>query len=143
MKKEIINKINRHERFVLSTIAIKYHTNKENNTTICIGTFKILFRGRIIECINVSDFCIKSPTDINNEEFAKKLARAKLERSAYKYFKSYFMDICLDELIASTIHVESKKLNPHKLLTYISNSIKFADEMIEHQNYYIYKVLNK
>lgn len=140
MKKEIINKINRNERFVLSTIAIKYHINKETNTTICIGTFKILFRRKIIECIDISDSCIKSPTDVNNEEFAKKLARARVERSAYKYFKSYFMNISLDELIMSTIHVEGKKINPYKLLTYINNSIKFAEDMIAHQNHYIYKV---
>lgn len=143
MKKEIINKINRGERFVLSTVATKYHISKGTNTTICIGTFIILFRGRVIECIDVSDSCRKSPTDVNNEDFAKKLARARLERSAYKYFKSYFINMSLDELIMATSYVEGKKLNPNKLLTYISNSIKFADEMIEHQNYYIYKVLNK
>lgn len=143
MKKEIINKINRSERFVLSTVAINYTINKENNVTICKGDFKILFKGFTIHYIVESGFCIKSPTDVNNEEFAKKLARAKLQRAAYKYFKNYFMSRSLSELTNLTIRVESKKLNPNKLLTYISNSIKFADEMIEHQNYYIYKVLNK
>ena len=76
MKKEII-KINRNERFVLSTIAIKYHINKETNTTICIGTFKILFRRKIIECIDISDSCIKSPTDVNKETLKETLKSIK------------------------------------------------------------------
>ena len=53
------------------------------------------------------------------------------------------MNISLDELIMSTIHVEGKKINPHKLLTYMNNSIKFAEDMIAHQTHYIYKLLKK
>ena len=47
MKKEIINKINRNERFVLSSTSINYKINKENNynSTVCYGEFKLTFRG--------------------------------------------------------------------------------------------------
>lgn len=143
MKKETVIKVNRHERFVLSSTSINYKINKENNSTICYGEFKLTFRGFPIETISINDYCIKSPNDIDNEVFAKKLARAKMEREAYIWLKSYFMNTDLDGLTFLTIPVGKKKINPHKLLTYMNNSIKFAEDMIEHQNHYIYKVLNK
>lgn len=142
MKKET-KTINRNERFVLSSTSINYKVNKENNSTICYGEFKLTFRGFSIKTISINDYCIKSPNDVDNEVFAKKLVRAKMERDAYVWLKGYFMSTALHELTSLTIPVQKKKINPHKLLTYINNSIKFAENMIKHQNYYIYKVLNK
>lgn len=141
MKKEIINKINRNERFVLSPTSINYKINKKNNSTVCYGEFKLTFRGFPIKTVSINDYCIKSPNDINNEVFAKRLARAKVERDAYIWLKGYFMNTTLHELTSLTIPIEKKKINPHKFLTYINNSIKFAEYMIAHQNHYIYKVL--
>lgn len=143
MKKEIINKINRNERFVLSTTSINYNVDKENNSTTCYGEFKLTFRGFPINTVTIYDYCIKSPNDIDNEIFAKKLARAKMERNAYAWLKGCFMNTALHELTSLTIPVEKKKINPHRLIKYINNSIRFAEDMIEHQNHYIYKVLNK
>lgn len=141
MKKETVIKINRNERFVLSSNSLKYIFNEENDATICIGNFKVILRGFPIKTISRTDFCIKLPMDEYNEEFGKKLARAKMERNAYIWFKNYLMSINLNDLTALTIPVQKKKINPHKLLTYINNSIKFAEDMIAHQNHYIYKVL--
>lgn len=141
MKKEIINKINRNERFVLSSTSINYKINKENNSTVCYGEFKLTFRGFPIKTVSINEYCIKSPNDIDNKVFAKKLAKAKMERDAYIWLKSYFMTTSLHGLTYLTTPIEKKKINPHKLLTYINNSIKFAEDMIAHQNYYIYKVL--
>lgn len=141
MKKEIVIKVNRNERFVLSSNSSNYTFNKKNNLTTCEGVFKITFRGFLIQTVTIADFCIKLPTDEYNEEFAKKLAKAKVERSAYMWFKNYLMEITLNKITALTIPVQKKKINPYKLLTYINNSIKFAEDMIAHQNHYIYKVL--
>lgn len=143
MKKETVIKVNRNERFVLSFISIGYVINKENNSTTCYGEFKLTFRGFPIKIVSINDYCIKSPSDTNNETFAKKLARAKMERDAYIWLKGYFMNITLHELTSLTIPVEKKKINLHRLIKYINNSIRFAEDMIEHQNHYIYKVLNK
>lgn len=143
MKKEIINKINRNERFVLSSTSINYKINKKNNSTVCYGEFKLTFRGFPIKTVYINDYCIKSPNDINNKVFAKKFARAKMERDAYIWLKGYFMSTALHELTSLTIPVQKKKINPHKLLTYMNNSIKFAENMIAHQTHYIYKLLKK
>ena len=140
MKKETVIKVNRNARFVLSSNSLNYIFNKENNSTTCQGVFKITFRGFPIKTVTIADFCIKLPTDEYNEEFGKKLARAKMERSAYMWFKNYLMSINLNNLTNLTITVQKKKINPHKLLTYMNNSIKFAEDMIAHQNHYIYEV---
>ena len=143
MKKETVIKVNRNARFVLSSNSLNYIFNKENNSTTCQGVFKITFRGFPIKTITIADFCIKLPTDEYNEEFGKKLARAKMERSAYMWFKNYLMEITLNTITTLTIPVQKKKINPHQLIKYINNSIRFTEDMIEHQNYYIYKVLKK
>ena len=143
MKKETVIKVNRNERFVLSSTSIDYKINKENNSTICYGKFKLTFRGFPIKTVSINDYCIKSPNDMDNEVFAKKLARAKMERGAYIWLKDYFMGTDLHALTFLTIPVEKKKINPHRLIKYINNSIRFAEDMIEHQNHYIYKVLKK
>ena len=143
MKKETVIKVNRNERFVLSSTSINYKVDKENNSTTCYGEFKLTFRGFQINAVTIYDYCIKSPNDIDNEVFAKKLARAKMERKAYKWLKSYFMNTDLHGVTSLTISVEKKKINPHRLIKYINNSIRFAEDIIEHQNHYIYKVLNK
>lgn len=143
MKKETVIKVNRNERFVLSSTSINYKVDKENNYTMCYGEFKLTFRGFTINTVTIYDYCIKSPNDIDNEVFAKKLARAKMERKAYTWLKSYFMNTDLHGVTSLTISVEKKKINPHRLIKYINNSIRFAEDIIEHQNHYIYKVLNK
>lgn len=143
MKKETAIKVNRNERFVLPSKSLNYTFNKENNSTTCKGDFEITFRGFPIQKVTIADFCTKLSTDEYNEEFGKKLARAKMERNAYMWFKNYLMEVTLNKITALTIPVQKKKINSHQIIKYINNSIRFAEDMIKHQNNYIYKVLKK
>jgi hypothetical protein len=143
MKKETAIKVNRNERFVLSSKSLNYTFNKENNSTTCKGDFEITFRGFPIQKVTIADFCTKLSTDEYNEEFGKKLSRAKMERNAYMWFKNYLMEIPLSKITFATTPVQKKEINPHQIIKYINNSIRFAEDMIKHQNNYIYKVLKK
>lgn len=140
MKKDYIQfGKNRNSRFVLTKESVSY--TKEKIGTVCVGRFTITFRGEdIVKNISVVGYCRKAKGDVENEDFAKHLARAKMEKAAYEQFKSLFCNTYLDDLYKQLSTFIKYNLSYPCIAYYIMNSINFADKMIKHQKEYINKI---